>query len=119
MVLGVVGENEATNEMKSGGAQWASPDSVFVDWRLESLRDLFGTGISLKICPFLETKHIGKQIGGEAAEALVVNLGCFVEALTLGLDAVFATFQLCLQSEIVLTRLQVWVVFDGDKKSAH
>ena len=61
---------------------------------LKRLRHLLGPVISLKIRPFLEAEHVGDEVAREAADALVVGLGRFVETLALGEDAVLAARQL-------------------------
>ena len=76
--------------------------------RLWCLVGVFCSGF--KIRPFLKPEQIGDDAAREAAHALVVGFGCFVEAFTLGKDAVLAARQLCLQGEVVVAGLQVRIV---------
>lgn len=72
-----------------------------------------------EIRTLLKSEHAGNDVLRETADAGVVFASCFVEFPAFHADAVFGSFQLCLQLLKILVGFQVWIIFRDGKQTAQ
>ena len=79
---------------------------------------LAGGSIGLESSLLLETEHSREDVGGEAADGLVVFLHRFVEILTADGNTIFRAFELSLKFREILVGLQVGIILRQSEEAA-
>src|SRR5206468_8902709 len=75
-----------------------------------------GRGLEERLRP--EAVHVGHDAAGEQPQSRVVLANGLVEAASLDGDPVFGAFELGLESQEILVRLQLRIALDGDHQAA-